>query len=136
VGKVTSIIEEIAVASQEQARGIDQVNVGVTQMDSVAQQSAANAEESASAAEELSSQSQELAALVARFTLNGGNGPRRAPAVRTKKVTKTVPPAFVVPAQKGSNGNGNGKTRKPAEKAPFALGDMMFGDDDGDFKDF
>jgi hypothetical protein len=40
----------------------------------------------------------------------------------------------VVPQK--AKGNGNGKTRKPAEKAPAALGDMMFGDDDADFKDF
>jgi methyl-accepting chemotaxis protein len=128
VGKVTSIIEEIAVASQEQARGIEQVNAGVTQMDSVAQQSAANAEESASAAEELSSQSQELASLVARFTLDGSSGSRRA--VRAKETTKTVPPAFVLP-----KGKGNGKSKQPAAPAPMALADM-FGDDDADFRDF
>jgi len=70
VEKVTAIVGEIAVASQEQARGIDQVNTAVAQMDKVTQQNAANAEESSSASQELSSQSQELLAMVASFKLD------------------------------------------------------------------
>jgi signal transduction histidine kinase len=56
VGKATSLVSEIAAASQEQARGIDQVNTAVAQMDKVTQQNAANAEESASASEQLTAQ--------------------------------------------------------------------------------
>jgi methyl-accepting chemotaxis protein len=48
-GKVSQLVEEIAAASQEQARGIEQLNQAVAQMDKVVQQNAANAEESASA---------------------------------------------------------------------------------------
>jgi len=70
VEKVTAIVGEIAVASQEQARGIDQVNSAVAQMDKVTQQNAANAEESSSASQELSSQSQELLAMVASFKVD------------------------------------------------------------------
>ncbi|HEY5960727.1 MAG TPA: methyl-accepting chemotaxis protein, partial [Polyangiaceae bacterium] len=69
-GKVNRIVNEIAVASQEQSRGIDQVNTAVSEMDKVVQVAAANAEESSSAAEELSSQSEELTALVNRFQLD------------------------------------------------------------------
>jgi methyl-accepting chemotaxis protein len=68
-GKVNDIVSEIAVASQEQSRGIEQVNHAVSEMDKVVQVAAANAEESSSAAEELSSQSEELAGLVGRFQL-------------------------------------------------------------------
>jgi methyl-accepting chemotaxis protein len=56
IGKTTDLVAEIAAASQEQARGVDQVNTAVSQMDKVTQQNAANAEESASASEELSAQ--------------------------------------------------------------------------------
>jgi methyl-accepting chemotaxis protein len=79
-GKVNDIISEIAVASQEQSRGIEQVNVAVSEMDKVVQAAAANAEESSSASEELSSQSEELASLVSRFQIDrssiGGTGNR------------------------------------------------------------
>lgn len=68
--KVNDIIGEIAVASQEQARGIEQVNQAVSEMDKAVQTAASNAEESSSAAEELAGQSEELAALVQRFELD------------------------------------------------------------------
>jgi len=45
VEKVNVIVTDIAAASQEQARGINQVNLAVSQMDQVVQQAAANAEE-------------------------------------------------------------------------------------------
>jgi methyl-accepting chemotaxis protein len=70
VGKVSDIVTEIAVASSEQARGIEQINQAMMQMDQVVQQAAANSEESSSAAEQLSAQAQELTAMVGRFHLN------------------------------------------------------------------
>ncbi|MBT3202027.1 MAG: hypothetical protein HN350_19165 [Phycisphaerales bacterium] len=70
-GKVNTLVGEISAASEEQARGIEQINTSVNQMDTVAQSSAAMAEESAAASEELSAQAEqtkkivrELAALV------------------------------------------------------------------------
>jgi methyl-accepting chemotaxis protein len=64
IGKTTDLVAEIAAASQEQARGVDQVNTAVSQMDKVTQQNAANAEESASASEELSSQAASMKDMV------------------------------------------------------------------------
>ncbi len=58
--EVDGLVAEVAVASQEQSEGLDQINSAITQMDQVTQSSAANAEESASAAEELNAQSEEL----------------------------------------------------------------------------
>jgi len=55
-GKVAELVGEIAVASQEQSQGIEQINLAVSEVDRVTQTTAANAEESASAAHELSSQ--------------------------------------------------------------------------------
>jgi len=60
VKKVTSLIDEISVASSEQSDGIDQVGKALQQMDQVTQQNAANAEETASASEEMSAQAQTL----------------------------------------------------------------------------
>ncbi len=43
--KVGSLLGEIAAASQEQAQGIEQINIAVTEMDKVTQQNAAGSEE-------------------------------------------------------------------------------------------
>ncbi|MEO7959250.1 MAG: methyl-accepting chemotaxis protein [Fibrobacteria bacterium] len=60
VHKLSQLIGEVSSASQEQAKGIDQIGTAVTQMDRLTQSNAANAEESASASEELSAQANEL----------------------------------------------------------------------------
>ena len=44
-GKVGDLLGEIAAASKEQAQGIEQINIAVTQMDKVTQQNAAGSEE-------------------------------------------------------------------------------------------
>ena len=62
--KVGELVGEIAAASNEQAQGIEQVNIAVTEMDKVTQQNAANAEESASASEELNAQAEEMEGFV------------------------------------------------------------------------
>ncbi|MCP4748587.1 MAG: methyl-accepting chemotaxis protein [Desulfobacteraceae bacterium] len=62
--KVGELVGEIAAASNEQAQGIGQVNIAVSEMDKITQQNAANAEESASAAEEMSAQAEHMKGLV------------------------------------------------------------------------
>ncbi|MFP4017169.1 MAG: methyl-accepting chemotaxis protein, partial [Halanaerobiales bacterium] len=54
--KVSELMDEIAAASEEQAKGISQINQAVSQMDQVVQENASSAEESASASEELAAQ--------------------------------------------------------------------------------
>ncbi len=54
--KVSTLIDAISKASDEQAQGVDQVNIAVSQMDKVTQTNASSAEEAASASEELSAQ--------------------------------------------------------------------------------
>jgi len=58
--QVSTLVDEIAAASGEQAEGIAQVNKAVVEMDKVSQETAATAEESASAAEELSAQAHQM----------------------------------------------------------------------------
>jgi len=72
--KVGELVGEIAAASTEQAQGIEQVNIAVTEMDKVTQQNAATAEESASASEELNAQAEEMKAFVGELAaMVGGN---------------------------------------------------------------
>ncbi len=54
--KVSDLINEITVASNEQAKGVEQINEASALMDKLTQQNAANSEELASASEEMNSQ--------------------------------------------------------------------------------
>ncbi|MFJ1257774.1 methyl-accepting chemotaxis protein [Cupriavidus sp. CuC1] len=71
VARVSSIVEDIASASMEQSRGIEQVNQAISQMDQVTQQNAAMVEQAASASRALQEQGQELNEVVAFFRLPG-----------------------------------------------------------------
>jgi len=73
VTRVTDIMGEIASASDEQSRGIEQVTQAVTQMDQVTQQNAALVEEAASAATALEEQAITLADAVSVFRLADDN---------------------------------------------------------------
>ena len=118
VSKAHTIVSEIAAASQEQSRGIEQVNQAVAQIDQVTQQAAANSEESSSAAEELSTQAEQLAAMLGRFRIQ-----------RDFKSTPTklsLPNARQIPAG----------AKKPAPKLQLSPQEVIPLDDDPDFKDF
>jgi methyl-accepting chemotaxis protein/methyl-accepting chemotaxis protein-1 (serine sensor receptor) len=67
VGRVKGLVDEVSVASRQQAQGIDQVTHAIAQMEKVTQSTAATAEESAAASEELSAQAQMALATVAQL---------------------------------------------------------------------
>ncbi|WP_035888136.1 methyl-accepting chemotaxis protein II [Franconibacter pulveris] len=69
VTRVTDIMGEIASASDEQSRGIDQVALAVSEMDRVTQQNASLVEQSAAAAAQLEEQASRLSQAVAAFRL-------------------------------------------------------------------
>jgi methyl-accepting chemotaxis protein len=71
--KVKTLVDEVNLGSQEQARGIDQVSHVIVQMDEVTQKTAANAEESAAAAKELTAQAVAVNDIIGRLrTMVGG----------------------------------------------------------------
>jgi methyl-accepting chemotaxis protein len=70
VKRVTDLMSEIAASSQEQSKGIGEVNEAVTQMDQVTQQNAALVEEAAAAASSLEMQADDLKAAVSMFRLD------------------------------------------------------------------
>jgi methyl-accepting chemotaxis protein len=75
--KVMACVNEITVAVQEQARGVEQVDAALHDMNSAVQQNVANAEESASASEEMSAQAVQLREYVAELTaIVEGSGER------------------------------------------------------------
>ncbi len=69
VVRVTDIMSEIAAASTEQSRGIEQVNHAITQMDQVTQQNAALVEEAAAASSSLENQGRQLNKAIGYFRL-------------------------------------------------------------------
>ena len=96
VRKVAELVAEIAVASNEQARGIDQINTAVGRMDSMTQQTAANAEESASSSEEMNAQAERMKAMMAELVklVDGGSGevaPARTGALHRRGSTPRHP---------------------------------------------
>jgi methyl-accepting chemotaxis protein len=86
VKRVTHIVAEISLASEEQSTGIGQVNDAISQMDQVTQQNAALVEQAAAAAASMQSQAFELAQLVSMFTLTVKTATPNVPQ-QTKNIT-------------------------------------------------
>ncbi len=96
VTRVTDIMGEIASASDEQSRGIDQVGLAVAEMDRVTQQNASLVQESAAAAAALEEQASRLTQAVSVFRINAD--------AREMSQDATPPKALTAPLA----------TRKPA----------------------
>ncbi|NRB19859.1 MAG: HAMP domain-containing protein [Rhodobacteraceae bacterium] len=71
VGHISQLVSEIAVGSAEQSTGLDEINMGVTQLDQVTQQNAAMVEEATAASHLLNTDASKLADLVAHFNIDG-----------------------------------------------------------------
>jgi methyl-accepting chemotaxis protein len=67
--KVAGLINEITLASMDQAQKIKYINKAMSEMDQIVQQNAASAEESASASEEMNSQAMEMKGFVEKIAI-------------------------------------------------------------------
>nr|BDT28084.1 methyl-accepting chemotaxis protein [Bacteriovorax sp. HI3] len=76
VSSVSHMAAEIATASQEQSKGVDEITKAMGQLDQATQQNASTSQECASAAEELSAQAESLRKAVGQLvlTINGQDG--------------------------------------------------------------
>ena len=72
--RIKTLVDEINLGSQEQAKGTDQIRRVITQMEQATQKNAAGAEESASVAEELTAQANSLKDVVNRMAEIIGRG--------------------------------------------------------------
>jgi methyl-accepting chemotaxis protein len=81
-----SLVDEVSVASRQQAEGIDHVAQAVAQMEKITQTTAATAEESAAASEELSAQAETAMGVVSKLAalVGGSKPPVRIEPVATK----------------------------------------------------
>jgi len=91
VKQVADIMSEIAAAGGEQSRGIEQVNVAITQMDQVTQHNAALVEEAAAAAQSLLEQADNLHQVVGVFKMNSMPESNSGKAAKFKKAEAANP---------------------------------------------
>ncbi|MCC7703973.1 MCP four helix bundle domain-containing protein [Janthinobacterium sp. GW460P] len=119
VARVSNIIAEITVASQEQSTGIEQINQAVTQMDSVTQQNASLVEEAAAAAESLREQAGHLVQTVSIFKTHDSQVAAHAPAPAraSAKPLRLVPAPATSPAKRQA---APAKARAPQAEAVTA----------------
>jgi methyl-accepting chemotaxis protein/methyl-accepting chemotaxis protein-1 (serine sensor receptor) len=97
VEKVKGLVDEVSIASRQQAQGIDQVSQAIAQMEKVTQTTAATAEESAAASEELNAQAEQTMGIIEGLKLLVGNRTRAAhpvaqPVRTTARTRATVTP--------------------------------------------
>jgi len=95
VKRVTDIMLEIAAASDEQSRGIEQVSQAISEMDKVTQQNASLVEEASAAAASLEEQGARLTEAVGAFRLNGAAQTRSSAAFTPSAPSTPLRPAAV-----------------------------------------
>jgi methyl-accepting chemotaxis protein len=104
VRRVTDLMGEIAAASNEQHKGIEQVSTAVVQMDQVTQQNAALVEEASAAAQSMAGQARGLRDTVSVFKVPAAHAVSAAPVSATPRKlampVPRVPKAPVGPAAK------------------------------------
>ena len=80
---VKGLVDEVSVASRQQAQGLDQVAQALAQMEKVTQTTAATAEESAAASEELNAHAEAAMTVVSQLATLVGTTGRVTPTVST-----------------------------------------------------
>ncbi|CAP55605.1 methyl-accepting chemotaxis protein [Gluconacetobacter diazotrophicus] len=92
VGRLSEFVSRISSAAQEQATGLNQVNIAMGQMDRVTQQNAAMSEQSRAASHSLKQEAGTLARLVGEFQIDELKTPRRAtrPGIRTAELAGSI----------------------------------------------
>jgi methyl-accepting chemotaxis protein len=90
VRHVSTIMGDIAAASQEQDAGIGQINQAVAQMDEATQQNAALVEQAAAAAASLAEQAHRLSQAISVFKLRRGDNALAVPAPRVAHMSAHI----------------------------------------------
>ena len=94
VSEINSVVGEIAASAQEQATGLQQINIAVNQMDQTTQQNAAMAEEATAASRSLSQETGQLSGLVGQFQISQAGEKNVVGGEPRKVVTRAAKHAF------------------------------------------
>ena len=81
-GRMRSLVDDVSLASRQQAHGIDQVAQAVIRMEKITQTTAATAEQSAAASEELAAEAETAITIVEELVTQLGGVPTLASAIR------------------------------------------------------
>ncbi|MFK7862338.1 MAG: methyl-accepting chemotaxis protein [Granulosicoccus sp.] len=106
VSQLTEIVGQIAVATDEQAVGIEQINQALVHMDSVTQQNAALVEEAANTSRTMSDQASLLTSQIGYFNANGGTRTEQ-PAPGSQTAPSALPKAKPWQSRKANNSPDN-----------------------------
>jgi len=127
--KHSTLIDEIAAASREQARGIEQVATTVVQMNHVTQANAASAEQSASASQELHAQVEQVNGAIRNLfaivgDANGAHNGRVQATQRTKRMVERLrhTPAGLLPGLNKAKSRGTAQTLLQKQSTPEETG--------------
>lgn len=144
--KVAQLVGEIAAASSEQAQGVEQVNLAVSEMDKVTQQNAANAEESASASAEMNSQAEHMKVYMSQLeALVGRSSDGNTEPTKIEKTYDLRPPRSAHPEKRARRGNGKDhetapqvarRKALPVHAAQEVRPEQVIPLEEKDFKDF
>ena len=89
--KVKTLVDEVNLGSQEQARGVEQIRKAIAQMEQVTETTAASAEQSAAAAEELTAQSETLNDIAGDLTEMVGSAEPASDGARHSAAGRRLP---------------------------------------------
>jgi methyl-accepting chemotaxis protein len=119
---VRSLVDEVNLGSQEQARGVDEISKAITQMSQVTQGAAAHSQESAAASQQLSAQATAMDAIVVRLRKLIESDVESGEASRIVKTKAPVIAAKPVAKEKAAPGPAVSKARpKPAGSRQSAI---------------
>ncbi|MDX9787776.1 MAG: methyl-accepting chemotaxis protein [Desulfobacterales bacterium] len=137
--KISHLIDEISEASQEQAQGIHQVNLAITEMDKASQKNAANSEESAASSGQMSAQALQIKGFVNDLILvvEGGSSVNTEKADNQKSAGRLAQKAHNLPPVRKSKLQKDAKPGKRiATKSKEVRPEQVIPFDDDDFSDF
>jgi len=128
VGEIEGLVSGITTATQQQAGGLQQVNIAVSEMDGVTQQNAAMVEETTAEARNLAAEAEVLASEVARFRLDE-SGPVPALASRHDGRRSETPRPVPMPASPP-------RTPRAPGRPPMVAGNTALAVSDEDWSEF
>ncbi|MFI5910600.1 methyl-accepting chemotaxis protein [Dactylosporangium sp. NPDC051541] len=109
ITRTSDLVQEIAAASSEQATGVRQINIAMTQIGKVTEQTASSSEELAATSEQMAAQTHQLQDLMTFFVTDAGNGNSSG----SGGARAALPAGYDRGAHR-HNGGGNGRAQRPA----------------------
>jgi methyl-accepting chemotaxis protein len=113
VAQINSVVAEIAGSAQEQATGLQEVNVAVNQMDQMTQQNAAMVEQATAASHSLREEAEGLASLMDRFRIGETDAGIAQSARRPAPASRRPNPVHTLQKKVAASGGGGRAAASP-----------------------